>query len=59
MKIVVTMVVMLAMVACDPPPSGIVESCQKTCAPRPVKSWTWDGWKHASVCECDLESHDK
>lgn len=40
-------------VACDPPNPDLVLNCQKACAPRPVKEWTWDGYNRSAKCECD------
>jgi hypothetical protein len=59
MRKTVWLAAMLVLVGCEAPSTDPAQTCQKTCAPRPVKSWTWDGWKHSSVCECDLESRDK
>jgi hypothetical protein len=48
-------VLLLVLTGCEAPSSDLVLSCQKACAPRAVKTWTWDGFHHSAVCECEQE----
>lgn len=48
-------VLLLLLVACDPPDPNLVLNCQKACSPAMVRSWTWDGYHHSATCECDRE----
>lgn len=45
-------VLLLLTTGCDHPGSDLVLNCQRACAPREVKRWTWDGWSHSATCEC-------
>jgi len=52
-----TLIVMLLLVVgCEAPNPDLVLNCQRACAPRAVKSWTWDGFHHSAVCECSPET---
>ena len=55
MKKTILMMLLLGLSACDAPSTDLVLNCQKACAPRSVKTWTWDGFHHSAVCECEGE----
>jgi len=53
MRAIMVLALTMCVVGCDPPSNDLVLNCQRACAPRPVKVWTWDGYGHNAKCECE------